>query len=190
MILKRHERVLAIDGDYVHVRRPVLPLSRESSFGLQIMPGQSGRAFLLDNAKTSSYHVKSIVGVQVSKNTAGTSFRLVVLRESGQKQYDFEAENGRQAGTPDSTLPLVHRMLNSLQRRSCRASNSCRGAIRRRVREEGTEASRAGAAPSSESFSSCCSLSSVCVFLRVVSVSLDAVVSCSRLLHAAERLLT
>lgn len=80
MILKRHERVLAIDGDYVH-----------------IMPGQTGRAFLLDNAKTSSYHVKSIVGVQVAKNTTGSSFRLTVLRESGQKQYDFEAESGRQA---------------------------------------------------------------------------------------------
>lgn len=62
------------------------------------MPGQTGRAFLLDNSKTSSYHVKSIVGVQVSKNTTGSSFRLVVLRESGQKQYDFEAESGRQAG--------------------------------------------------------------------------------------------
>ncbi|EJD43392.1 hypothetical protein AURDEDRAFT_185578 [Auricularia subglabra TFB-10046 SS5] len=96
-ILKRHERVLAIDGDYVH-----------------IMPSTTGRAFLLDNMKTSSYHVKSIVGVQVSKNSAsGSSFRLVVLRETGQKQYDFEAENGRQAAEIVQSIKQLQKRYSS-----------------------------------------------------------------------------
>ncbi|KAH7105112.1 stress-activated map kinase interacting protein 1-domain-containing protein [Auriculariales sp. MPI-PUGE-AT-0066] len=77
MILKRQERVLAIDGDYVH-----------------IMPSQAGRGpFLIDNMKTSSYHVKSISNVLNVKNSA--TFRLSVGRETGEKQYEFEAESDK-----------------------------------------------------------------------------------------------
>ena len=61
------------------------------------MPSQAGRgAFLLDNAKTSSYHIKSIINVLNAKTSA--TFRLVVLRETGQKQYEFEAENDKLCG--------------------------------------------------------------------------------------------
>ena len=61
------------------------------------MPG--GKAFLLDT-KTSSYHIKSIVGVHQSKTGSG-AFKLLVLREGTPKRFDFEAESGKAAGTPN-----------------------------------------------------------------------------------------
>ncbi|KAG8762304.1 hypothetical protein FRC11_009946 [Ceratobasidium sp. 423] len=77
MLVGRHERIIAIDGDYVH-----------------IMPSNN-RAFL-DTMKTSSYHIKTVTGCKKTKK-APNSIKLVVLRDGGSKRYDFEAEDEKQA---------------------------------------------------------------------------------------------
>lgn len=73
----RYERVLAIDGDYIH-----------------IMPSES-RAFF-DSMKTTSFHISLVASVKLSGRSGG--FKIFVWREAAQKRYEFEAENGRQAG--------------------------------------------------------------------------------------------
>ncbi|KAF8508261.1 stress-activated map kinase interacting protein 1-domain-containing protein [Hysterangium stoloniferum] len=79
MLVVRHERILAMDGDYIH-----------------IMPSQT-RAFL-DSMKTSSYHVRSVVACTQSAKSS-SNFKLVVTRDGGNKRYDFEAENPKIAAT-------------------------------------------------------------------------------------------
>ncbi|KAF8531338.1 stress-activated map kinase interacting protein 1-domain-containing protein [Gautieria morchelliformis] len=77
MLVVRHERTLAMDGDYLH-----------------IMPS-STRGFL-DSMKTSSYHIKTVVAcVQSAKSSS--NFKLVVKRDGGNKRYDFEAESPKVA---------------------------------------------------------------------------------------------
>jgi len=77
MLVGRHERILAIDGDYIH-----------------IMPSTTRR--FLDNVNTASYHIKSIYSCTQSKKIA-TYVKLIVKRDAGNKRYDFEAENVEQA---------------------------------------------------------------------------------------------
>ncbi|CAE6411254.1 unnamed protein product [Rhizoctonia solani] len=84
MLVGRHERIIAIDGDYVH-----------------IMPSNN-RAFL-DTMKTSSYHIKTVIGCKKTKK-APNSIKLVVLRDGGSKRYDFEAEDEKQAGEIVETI--------------------------------------------------------------------------------------
>ncbi|KAL7420071.1 Component of a membrane-bound complex containing the Tor2p kinase [Cryptotrichosporon argae] len=74
----RHERVLAIDGDYIH-----------------IMPSENRALF--DSMKTTSIHVTLVAACKLSGRAGG--FKLIVWRrDSGQdKRYEFEAENGRVA---------------------------------------------------------------------------------------------
>jgi hypothetical protein len=97
VLVGRHERIIAIDGDYVHVSNlepcPVLDTDHVSY--TQIMPS-SNRAFL-DTMKTSSYHIKTVIGCKKTKK-APTSIKLVVRRDGGSKRYDFEAEDEKQAG--------------------------------------------------------------------------------------------
>lgn len=69
--------MLAIDGDYIH-----------------IMPSES-RAFL-HSMKTTSFHISLVAGVKLSGRSGG--FKINVWREGAQKRYEFEAENGKQAG--------------------------------------------------------------------------------------------
>ncbi|KAH7345130.1 stress-activated map kinase interacting protein 1-domain-containing protein [Rhizoctonia solani] len=84
VLVGRHERTIAIDGDYVH-----------------IMPSNN-RAFL-DTMKTSSYHIKTVIGCKKTKK-APNSIKLVVLRDGGSKRYDFEAEDEKQAGEIVETI--------------------------------------------------------------------------------------
>lgn len=84
MLVGRHERIIAIDGDYVH-----------------IMPSNN-RAFL-DTMKTSSYHIKTVMGCKKTKK-APNSIKLVVRRDGGSKRYDFEAEDEKQAGEIVETI--------------------------------------------------------------------------------------
>ncbi|RSH92261.1 hypothetical protein EHS25_008676 [Saitozyma podzolica] len=79
----RHERVLAIDGDYIH-----------------IMPSES-RAFF-DSMKTTSFHITLVASCKLSGRAGG--FKINVWRETGQKRYEFEAENGKQAAEIVSTI--------------------------------------------------------------------------------------
>ncbi|CAG8558597.1 9543_t:CDS:2, partial [Ambispora leptoticha] len=77
MFVGRHERSLAIDGDYIH-----------------IMPSESRTMF--DSMKTSSYHISTVLSCKQDKKLS-TNFKLVIYRESGNKTYDFEAVDARQA---------------------------------------------------------------------------------------------
>lgn len=98
MIVGRHERVLAIDGDYIHVRLCILEVARSLIFAkhIQIMP--SATKALLDSMKTSSYHIKSVKSCAVSKK-GGAAIKLIVRRDGGNKRYDFEADTPALAGT-------------------------------------------------------------------------------------------
>ncbi|WVQ83157.1 hypothetical protein IAT38_005295 [Cryptococcus sp. DSM 104549] len=79
----RHERVLAIDGDYIH-----------------IMPSES-RAFF-DSMKTTSFHISLVAACKLTGRAGG--FKINVWRDGAQKRYEFEAENQRQAVEIVSTI--------------------------------------------------------------------------------------
>lgn len=126
MIVGKHERTLAIDGPYIHVRIPFLLLPR--SLGrpifvccmfvvvcVQIMPTTNkGAKAVFDSGKTSSYHINSVVSCQSGK-TSSAAFRIVVhrvSRDGGNKRYEFEAENAKLASASrsfihPSTLPYI-----------------------------------------------------------------------------------
>lgn len=113
MPIGRHERILAIDGDYIHVSFPLSlsspPLAsfNDMSFAVwfslcdQIMPTDN-KAFF-DSMKTSSFHVTSIISCKQS-NKSPTNFKIVIWRDDAEKRYDFEAENPRQAAEIISAL--------------------------------------------------------------------------------------
>ncbi|WVQ75957.1 hypothetical protein IAR50_005593 [Cryptococcus sp. DSM 104548] len=79
----RHERNLAIDGDYIH-----------------IMPSES-RAFF-DSMKTTSFHISLVAACKLTGRAGG--FKINVWRDGTQKRYEFEAENQRQAVEIVSTI--------------------------------------------------------------------------------------
>ncbi|KAG9033539.1 hypothetical protein FRB95_014718 [Tulasnella sp. JGI-2019a] len=86
MMVGRHERYLAIDGDDIH-----------------IMPATSRG--LLDSVKTSSYHIKSVVYCKQSKkSTNSPNVKLIVWRDGGNKTYDLEAEDGKKAAEIVATI--------------------------------------------------------------------------------------
>ncbi|RPA71623.1 SIN1-domain-containing protein [Ascobolus immersus RN42] len=77
--INRHERTLAIDGEYVH-----------------IMPSDAKTLF--ETPKTTSLHISSIIGCKVSRK-APSNFKIAVLKSEPReiKSYDFEAVNAEQA---------------------------------------------------------------------------------------------
>lgn len=79
--MSRHERILAIDGEYVHV-----------------MPSDQ-KTLVENSSKTTSIHISTIIGCKTYRKLP-SSFKIVVLRpqrESKLKRYDFEAINEEQA---------------------------------------------------------------------------------------------
>jgi hypothetical protein len=50
---------------------------------------------VFDSGKTSSYHIDSVVSCQSGKSSS--AFRMVVLRDGGNKRYEFEAESAKLA---------------------------------------------------------------------------------------------
>ncbi|CAG8570556.1 10827_t:CDS:10, partial [Paraglomus occultum] len=74
---RHHERILAIDGDYIH-----------------IMPSETRTMF--DTMKTSSYHISNILSCKPTKKVSA-NFKLVINRDTGNKTYDFEAESAKVA---------------------------------------------------------------------------------------------
>ncbi|WVQ69357.1 uncharacterized protein L199_007574 [Kwoniella botswanensis] len=88
----RHERVLAIDGDYIH-----------------IMPSES-RAFF-DSMKTTSFHITLVASCKLTGRAGG--FKINVWREGAQKRYEFEAENQRQATDIVSTIRQLMKSYSS-----------------------------------------------------------------------------
>ena len=89
MPLGRHERVLSIDNDYVH-----------------IMP--SDTKLMSGTVRTASYHISQVALCKTSKR-APSSFKLVVWRDKDKdvKRYDFEASNSRMAGEIAQTIQAL-----------------------------------------------------------------------------------
>jgi target of rapamycin complex 2 subunit MAPKAP1 len=100
-MLGRHERVLAIDGQYIH-----------------LMPSTNKARAVFENARTMSYHIRSVIAVQQSTKASAT-FKLIVQRNGGAKRYEFEAESPRLAGEimfrRCSRLRLIVEQLRSYQ---------------------------------------------------------------------------
>lgn len=78
-----HQRVLVLDGEFMHV-----------------MPGDmhTGKEKLFDpvQGKTTSVHFSSVVGCKVNRKHPKT-FRVVVFKERESKRYDFEAGTAAEA---------------------------------------------------------------------------------------------
>lgn len=86
MLVTRQERVLAIDGGYVH-----------------IMPSMNKPKAVFDSGRTASYHIKNIV--EVSHSHKGSAvFKLFLNHAGGKKRYDFEAESAKQAAEIVQTI--------------------------------------------------------------------------------------
>ncbi|KAF0552014.1 SIN1-domain-containing protein [Gigaspora margarita] len=90
MFVGRHERVLAIDGDYIH-----------------IMPSETRTMF--ESVKTSSYHITSVMSCKVNKK-APANFKLVIYRDSGTKTYDFEAESNKLASEISQKVNFLQKL--------------------------------------------------------------------------------
>ncbi|KAK4943632.1 Component of a membrane-bound complex containing the Tor2p kinase [Elasticomyces elasticus] len=80
-----HPRVLALDGEYMH-----------------ILPGESSKHLANDNletiamGKTTSVHFSTVVGVKVSRKHP-KMLRVFVWRDRETKRYDFEANSREEA---------------------------------------------------------------------------------------------
>jgi len=86
-ILGKSERLLIIEDDYVHIA-PNHPSVANNH------PLTSDPLISNSNGKVASYHISQIVDC-IFRPQAG--FKLVVLRDSGEKRYDVEAENSQSA---------------------------------------------------------------------------------------------
>ncbi|RHZ47334.1 hypothetical protein Glove_585g44 [Diversispora epigaea] len=95
MFVGRHERVLAIDGDYIH-----------------IMPSETRTMF--ESMKTSSYHIGLVQSCKVNKKIP-TNFKLVIYRNSGPKTYDFEAESKSLASEISQKVRFLQNLNNGEQ---------------------------------------------------------------------------
>jgi len=73
-----------------------------------------GAKAVFDSGKTSSYHIDSVVSCQQSGKSS-SAFRMVVLRDGGNKRYEFEAESAKLASAfqlhPSS--PFVYHHIQS-----------------------------------------------------------------------------
>lgn len=69
--ISKHEKVLAFDGEYIH-----------------IMPSDDKTKF--ETSKTSSFHVGRIIKCKQSRKVP-SNFKIVVNKPSGPKRYDLEA---------------------------------------------------------------------------------------------------
>jgi len=85
-IFGRHERVLAIDGDYIH-----------------IMPSDQKTMYEPGNPKTSSIFIGAIVRSKQSRKIP-QNFKIMVLKARETKRYEFEAVNSEQA------FEIVHKI--------------------------------------------------------------------------------
>jgi len=72
----------------------VISTAGPAELHFQIMPSES-RAFF-DSMKTTSFHITLVASCKLTGRAGG--FKINVWREGGQKRYEFEAENRKQAG--------------------------------------------------------------------------------------------
>ncbi len=75
-----------------------------------------GAKAVFDSGKTSSYHIDSVVSCQSGKSSS--AFRMVVLRDGGNKRYEFEAESAKIASAFQHIHPSI---LSSIRLTDCTA---------------------------------------------------------------------
>ncbi|SRR6266436_10446216 len=61
---------------------------------------------VFDSGKTSSYHIDSVISCQSGKSSS--AFRMVVLRDGGNKRYEFEAESAKVASASPPVNSFFH----------------------------------------------------------------------------------
>ncbi|KAF8848623.1 stress-activated map kinase-interacting protein-like protein [Acephala macrosclerotiorum] len=74
-----NERVLAIDGEYLH-----------------IMPASTGKTMFEGQGKTTTVHFSKVVGCKVTRRHP-TNFKIVIYKTTETKRYDFEAKSADEA---------------------------------------------------------------------------------------------
>ncbi|KJZ76083.1 hypothetical protein HIM_04539 [Hirsutella minnesotensis 3608] len=78
-IVGMSERVLLIDGEYIH-----------------IMPASGGKAIHDGSGKTTTVHFSNVIGCKVPRKHP-TNVKLVIYRATESKRYDFEARSADEA---------------------------------------------------------------------------------------------
>ncbi|OAA71392.1 stress activated MAP kinase interacting protein Sin1 [Cordyceps fumosorosea ARSEF 2679] len=79
MRLVLSERLLMIDGEYIH-----------------IVPASGGKALRDSTSKTTTVHFSNVIGCKVARKHP-TNIKLVVYKAAETKRYDFEARNAEEA---------------------------------------------------------------------------------------------
>ncbi|KAM3073721.1 Component of a membrane-bound complex containing the Tor2p kinase, variant 2 [Clarireedia jacksonii] len=74
-----NERVIAIDGEYLH-----------------ILPASTGKTMFEGQGKTTTVHFSNVVGCKVTRRHP-TNFKLHVYKAREEKRYDFEAKSADEA---------------------------------------------------------------------------------------------
>lgn len=89
MPLGRHERVLSLDNDYIHIMA-------------------SDTKLISGTVRTASYHISQVASCKTSKR-APSSFKLVVWRDKDKdvKRYDFEAAGSKAAAEIVQTIQAL-----------------------------------------------------------------------------------
>lgn len=82
--MARHERELAIDGEYIHI----MPPSERS---------------LLDAPKLTTFHARQVIRVKQSAKVP-RNFKIIVMKEAGPKRYDLEGTS------PAETSEIVEKL--------------------------------------------------------------------------------
>ncbi|CCG81397.1 Putative uncharacterized protein [Taphrina deformans PYCC 5710] len=96
----RHERILAIDGEYVH-----------------ISPSEAKTMF--ESPKTSSIHVGQIIACKQSRKIP-VNFKIMIIKVGQTKRYDFEAIKPQEAETIVNKIKTLTR--NWASQRGIRSS--------------------------------------------------------------------
>ncbi|KAJ2964930.1 hypothetical protein NQ176_g10759 [Zarea fungicola] len=86
MRLVLSERLLMIDGEYIH-----------------IVPASGGKAVLDSTSKTTTVHFSNVIGCKVPRKHP-TNVKLVVYKAAETKRYDFEARSADEAAEIVSEL--------------------------------------------------------------------------------------
>ncbi|KAJ3209345.1 hypothetical protein HDU67_006261 [Dinochytrium kinnereticum] len=91
MLMGKHERLLTIDGDHIH-----------------LMPAENKRVF--DIMKTTSYHCSSIMSCKQTKKQS-PHFKLVVKKgNNGTTTYDLEASTSQEAADACAKVAFIVQM--------------------------------------------------------------------------------
>jgi SAPK-interacting protein 1 (Sin1), Pleckstrin-homology len=78
---------------------------------------------VFDSGKTSSYHIDSVVSCQSGKSSS--AFRMVVLRDGGNKRYEFEAESAKLASAFHHRIFILSSIMSRLTARTIYDRRDC-----------------------------------------------------------------